>query len=421
MQLKRFDLDGLFNGRPHAIDFPVPSEDRTDPSVVILYGRNGVGKTTILRMLDGLLRLDFNVFRQIPFNRCSLEFDSTDRVEVTAVKKGQLSHLLVTFNKHQVQLHPEHHGALVEADKPKVEEFRAEFLESTEKLSYEFIDTKRLELQRAQDESDEYVRLNQPGMSRTIVRRPPLSNPKARFQELPQSLATRVKRFIRDAQVNYRTFFSTTEPELFPRMIERLTAEQQSFYDIPMLRDRFTVVHERDTMNERFGLEPDRWDYGQMMSVLENLSKQKGSQHAVTVVGAYIEQLESRSAERALVADRLRTFERLMTEFFGDKTVAIDARHGFLIKSHSGDLLEEGQLSSGEFHLLLLMVAALVTRRRGTVIAIDEPEMSMHIAWQRKLVPALVECASKANPLFIFATHSPDLAASFSQAMVGLE
>jgi predicted ATPase len=204
-------------------------------------------------------------------------------------------------------------------------------------------------------------------------------------------------------------------------MIERLTAEQQSFYDIPMLRDRFTVVHERDTMNERFGLEPDRWDYGQMMSVLENLSKQKGSQHAVTVVGAYIEQLESRSAERALVADRLRTFERLMTEFFGDKTVAIDARHGFLIKSHSGDLLEEGQLSSGEFHLLLLMVAALVTRRRGTVIAIDEPEMSMHIAWQRKLVPALVECASKANPLFIFATHSPDLAASFSQAMVGLE
>ena len=71
--------------------------------------------------------------------------------------------------------------------------------------------------------------------------------------------------------------------------------------------------------------------------------------------------------------------------------------------------------------LLFLMVAALVTRRRGTVIAIDEPEMSMHIAWQRKLIPALVECASNAEPLFIFATHSPDLAASCPGAMVELK
>src|SRR5262249_44580999 len=89
--------------------------------------------------------------------------------------------------------------------------------------------------------------------------------------------------------------------------------------------------------------------------------------------------------------------------------------------SSAGTALTERRLSSGEFHLLFLMVAALVTHRRGTVIAIDEPEMSMHIAWQRKLVPALLECASRAEPLFIFATHSPDLAASFPDAMVELQ
>ena len=44
------------------------------------------------------------------------------------------------------------------------------------------------------------------------------------------------------------------------------------------------------------------------------------------------------------------------------------------------------------------MVEALITRRRGTVIAIDEPEMSMHIAWQRKLIPNLLRCASNAAP-----------------------
>jgi predicted ATPase len=46
------------------------------------------------------------------------------------------------------------------------------------------------------------------------------------------------------------------------------------------------------------------------------------------------------------------------------------------------------------------------------VIAIDEPEISMHLSWQRKLIPALLKCASSAQPQFIIATHSPDITAS---------
>ena len=176
-------------------------------------------------------------------------------------------------------------------------------------------------------------------------------------------------------------------------------------------------------MNDRLGLEPDHWDYEQMMKLLSDLENRIGApnQHALTVLGSYLEQLESRLAERNLVADRLRTFERLMKTFWKDKAVKIHPRRGFQICLESGESLEEKHLSSGEFHLLLLMVAALGTRRKGTMIAIDEPEMSMHIEWQRRLVPALVECASKADPLLIFATHSPDLAASLPQAMVELK
>lgn len=160
-----------------------------------------------------------------------------------------------------------------------------------------------------------------------------------------------------------------------------------------------------------------------MMAQLRALAQRsgEGQQQALTVLGSYVEQLESRAAERALVADRLVTFERLMKEFLGDKSIAIDPRVGIQIRAQSGEPLEERQLSSGELHLLFLMVSALVTRRRGTVIAIDEPEMSMHIAWQRRLIPALVECASKAEPLFILATHSPDLVASFPDAMIELK
>jgi predicted ATPase len=229
-----------------------------------------------------------------------------------------------------------------------------------------------------------------------------------------------VKAFIQEAQVNYRTFFSSREPDLFPRIIERLTSEEApQIYDINSLRRRVQDIHLKAKQNDRLGLEADRWDFPQLMAQLDKLAPRSGEglQQALTVLGSYVEQLESRAAERGLVADRLLTFEALMKEFIEDKTVLIDPKLGFKITTASGQALEEHQLSSGEFHLLFLMVASLVTRRRGTVIAIDEPEMSMHLAWQRALIPALVRCASNAQPLFIFATHSPDLAASYPEAL----
>ena len=57
MQLKTFKIEGLFDIRNHSVTFPIQIEGNIRPAVVILHGLNGVGKTTMLRMLDGLLRL----------------------------------------------------------------------------------------------------------------------------------------------------------------------------------------------------------------------------------------------------------------------------------------------------------------------------------------------------------------------------
>jgi predicted ATP-binding protein involved in virulence len=46
--------------------------------------------------------------------------------------------------------------------------------------------------------------------------------------------------------------------------------------------------------------------------------------------------------------------------------------------------------------------------------------MSMHLKWQRQLVRALIECASNAQPQFVFATHSPDIAAEYTEFMIPL-
>jgi len=430
MQLREFDISGLFGELTHTIHFPVPKEGDSAPSLVILHGRNGVGKTTLLRMLDGVLRLDFDQFRVVPFDVCSLKFDTGDVLRVKALKEKHLLAIEVQFANKIALLHPKHSGALSDEQTLPVTELRELFFKRTETLAFEFIDTERL--YTLQEVGDEEVVLDAHGnrilrggvlLRGNVLARTPHHNPKAKARTYGGNLASRVKRFIQEAQINYRTFFSTNEPDLFSRIIERLTANEQPIYEVNDLRSRFEKIHFSSQENARLGLEPDKWDYGQIMTQLDALSRRRGQRrsHALTVLGSYAEQLESRAAERALVADRLVTFERLMKQFLApDKSVSIHPKAGLMIQTKSGQALRENQLSTGEFHLLFLMVAALVTRRTGTIIAIDEPEMSMHLAWQRQLIPALVQCASRANPLFIFATHSPDVVASFPDAMVEL-
>lgn len=426
MQLKSFRIEGLFGTLDHKIGFPLPSDEGTSPALVILCGRNGIGKTTILRMLDGLMRLDFDTFRAIPFRSCSLEFSPKGLLKVTSRGQGKLEALEVTFDDQTASLHPHRSGPLNDKQAQAVEKIRKAFFKASEDIAFEFIDTERLNQRFPQIDphADPRVTAVHEFQRRFITYTGGVPNPKARPIRDPESLASRVQGFIREAQVNYRTFFATTEPDLFPRIIERLTAAGQTTYTIPDLRSRLQNIHDKDEKTTRLGLEPDSWDFKQLMTQLIALGKKRQGRakaQALTVLGTYVEQLESRAAERALVADRLLTFERLMSQFFANKLVAIHPKEGLEIKTPSGVKLNEKQLSSGEYHLLFLMVAALVTRTLGTVIAIDEPEMSMHLAWQRQLVQGLVECASGARPLFIFATHSPDLAVSYPEALLSLD
>ncbi len=424
MQLATFELHGLFGELDHSIEFPTPLEGNPGPSLVILHGPNGVGKTTILRMIDGMMRLDFNPFRRVPVKHCKLSFTTGEYIEVEPKSNDALEYLVVRYDDHEVRLHPRKPGALVPDQRPVVEAFRQSFFRATESLDFELIETTRIVGTLNWMDDDEYDYLvSLPPEERDLIlssRRRRVSNPKARKYERTGDLAARVQRFVREAQVNYRHYFSSTEPDLFPRILQRLTDSQPNQVRAEDLLKRLRRIREQDQHARKLGLATEQWDYEQLARFLEEQRASADITHALTVLSAYVETLESGAAERELLANRLQTFESLMSEFLEDKEVMIHPRQGFAIVTSRGEELHESQLSSGEYHLLYLMVSALVTQRRGTVIAIDEPEMSMHIKWQRRLISALVKVASNAEPQFIFATHSPDIAAEFPDDMVML-
>ena len=71
-------------------------------------------------------------------------------------------------------------------------------------------------------------------------------------------------------------------------------------------------------------------------------------------------------------------------------------------------------LSSGEKQVLTLFVEALRAQMNSFIV--DEPEISMHIDWQRALIASLREL----NPAsqIIVATHSPEIMADIDDERI---
>lgn len=67
-------------------------------------------------------------------------------------------------------------------------------------------------------------------------------------------------------------------------------------------------------------------------------------------------------------------------------------------------------LSKGEKNLLTLLLLAFSNKDKDTIFLLDEPDLSMHIGWQKKLIKTLINLAP--NSKFIIATHSPAMIAN---------
>ncbi len=65
------------------------------------------------------------------------------------------------------------------------------------------------------------------------------------------------------------------------------------------------------------------------------------------------------------------------------------------------------QLSSGEKQLLVIFLTVLIQDNKPSILFMDEPEISLHIEWQRKLIKYIREL--NPNVQLIIATHSPDI------------
>lgn len=129
----------------------------------------------------------------------------------------------------------------------------------------------------------------------------------------------------------------------------------------------------------------------------------------------YAEKLEE---DKERIFGSLRLYEKTVNSFFYNKSIKVDENGILKIKSSSPFELNWHLLSSGEKQILILLTQALLRFNNPVVYIADEPELSLHVTWQEKLLKSVVMLGGQMQ--IIVATHSPDIVGNFQDKIIDL-
>lgn len=106
--------------------------------------------------------------------------------------------------------------------------------------------------------------------------------------------------------------------------------------------------------------------------------------------------------------ERIDHFFDLINSLFlsTGKTIDIDD-HNRVIFRKGEQIIEMERLSAGEKQILLLLFTLFLMEDRPTVLLLDEPEISLHIEWQDRLIQLMRDL--NPNCQIIMTTHSPNI------------
>ena len=80
-----------------------------------------------------------------------------------------------------------------------------------------------------------------------------------------------------------------------------------------------------------------------------------------------------------------------------------------------------GDLSSGEQQEVVLLYELLFKVKAGTLVLIDEPELSLHVVWQKQFLDDLFKIIELQKITIVVATHSPQIINNHWDLTVDLE
>lgn len=98
-------------------------------------------------------------------------------------------------------------------------------------------------------------------------------------------------------------------------------------------------------------------------------------------------------------------FQNLIDELFAETGKRLIRTKNEIAFTQIGEELLPYQLSSGEKQMLVILLTVLIEDNQPYVLFMDEPEISLHIDWQQRLIDMILQL--NPNVQIVLTTHSP--------------
>ena len=428
MRIQQIAVTGLFGRFDHVIDLDL------NEKVTIMIGPNGSGKTMILRLIDTLFNESPHRLTQIPFRNLRLSIDDgstleahrmTDeehdynKIEIRLLAPGQtpLTYIPakemsavdiefpVTIIEDMVprlsrvgseEWHDRATGELFRLDEV-LDRFGDQLPSSgshsgaipdwlktiRDVTNVRLIDTERL-TRPAHHADVRYQRRRRrhPSIQRTV-------------RLYSEELQEQIQRTLAE----YGTLSQSLDRTFPARIVQ---ASVQTSISMEELREQLRAVENKRSKLIDAGL------LQQEKSYLDQFLLDKVDKSRRDVLAVYATDAQQKLGVFDQVFTRIDMFQRIANARLMGKHLSVSSE-GFSVTDSSDTPLDLEMLSSGEQHELVFLYRLLFQVGDNSLILFDEPELSLHVAWQEVLLDDLVKIAGLSDFHVLLATHSPQI------------
>lgn len=120
-----------------------------------------------------------------------------------------------------------------------------------------------------------------------------------------------------------------------------------------------------------------------------------------------VSDVEKMQDEKAELTKHFSDYQDEINKYLeGRKLFKLNSDGRFFVKAGSRPI-KLSELSSGEKHIFSILGKAALSNKEGAIFVADEPELSLHLDWQRMILPSIIKLSPKSQ--IIVATHSPSI------------
>ena len=428
MRIKEIRIEGLFGMFNHII--PLNMKEH----ITIIYGINGIGKTMLFRILDSIFNTKFYELVRFPFDNLIIEFDNNDSLKFINSQKE----FFVNFKKG---------NKTSKFDLSKLKDLKQlqdrTILKNIERIfpfpitrisDNEFILHQTEEIITIQDLFERYTDLlpehllkeisftNKEELDKILTKSKlyfiqtqrllafNYSRKKSRFpieREFGLNKIETVKKYseeLSDLIQEHHKEYAKRSEEYELSLGKRLRSKEvKTDSSLEELKKENKILEERRKDLKSVGLFEDiRDDYSNIPETIDEIER--------AVLSVNIQDMKDKLKIFDELFDKLKIFlDVLNNKRFSYKKISIEPKKGFLFRNDNGEILEAIELSSGEQHEIVLLYELLFKISENSLVLIDEPEISLHVLWQKEFLSDLSEIVKIRNFDILIATHSPSI------------